>query len=147
MRSNLWINIDVANKFIIAGDTIGDIKCTEEEDDNKNTVEYYKNKNELLESMETVASEHRRKKVEKERERRRVLEGYFQKPYDKIDPELYKELRIVQTLSLKLPGISSIKIEHYFHNNDYNNHHVIVYQEDQKQESNNQNIAIWDSST
>ena len=115
MRSNLWINIDVVNKLVIAGDTIGDIKCTEEEDDNKNTVEYYKNKNELLESMKTVASEHKRKKEVEEEMGRRALEGYFQKPYDKIDPELYKDLKIEEIISSKLPGKPTIKIEHNFH--------------------------------
>ena len=68
--NNLWINIDVVNKLVIVGDSIGDVKCTEEEDDNKNTVEYYKNKNELLESMETVASEHRKKSGKRKRKKK-----------------------------------------------------------------------------
>ena len=67
MKSNLWINIDTYNKLVIAGDSIGDIQCTNEEDNNFNTVEYYKTKEELLESIITVVSKHKREKaMEKE---------------------------------------------------------------------------------
>ena len=60
MKSNLWINNDTYNKLVIAGDSIGDVQCTDEEDNNFNTVEYYKTKEQLLESMIMVASEHKR---------------------------------------------------------------------------------------
>ena len=64
-RSNLWINIDTLNKLVIACESIGDIQCTNEEDNNFNTVEYYKTKEELLESMITVASHHKRRLLER----------------------------------------------------------------------------------
>ena len=40
-KVNLWLNIDVINKIVIAGDSISDIQCTNEEDRNINTIVYY----------------------------------------------------------------------------------------------------------
>ena len=111
MRSNLWINIDAYNKLVIAGDSIGDVQCTDEEDNNNNTVEYYKTKDELLESMITVASIHKR----------RALERYFKKPYDTIDPEIHRDLRFVYTIEA---GKYKVKTEHYFYNGDYGIRHL-----------------------
>ena len=89
-----------------------------------------------------MAAEHR-KKEEEERQRVRVLEGYFQRPYNKIDPELYKELRIVETRRSKLPGRPAIKREHSFFTLDsnHNYHHYKDYEADQKQNSNNQEFG------
>ena len=62
--NNLWINIDTYNKHVIAGDSISDIQCTNEEDNNFNTVVYYNKKEELLESIITVASGHKTKHLQ-----------------------------------------------------------------------------------
>ena len=78
----------------------------------------YINAKQLFEDIKTTASVHRRK----------VLERYFQKPYNNIDPELYKELKIVETRRSKLPGRPAIKREHYFHTLD--NHHFYDYKEE-----------------
>ena len=94
--------------IVIKGDSSGDVKCTDEEDRNKNQVQYFKDKHELTLKIVEMAAEHREKE-EKERERVRALEGYFQRPYSSINPELYKDLRIVETRRSKLPGRPAIK--------------------------------------
>ena len=134
MRSNLWINIDTYNKLVIAGDSIGDVQCTDEQDNNNNTVEYYKTKDELLESMITVASEHKRRalerhfktpcvtiKVEKGEDKRRELERYFKKPYNTIDPEIYKDLRFIHTIET---GKYKHHTKHYFYDGNYGSRYL-----------------------
>ena len=75
------------------GDSSGDVKCTDDNDRNNNVVTYYTNKSELYSALLYKASLH---SGVRERERKRVLEGYFQRPLDQVDPKLYKDLDIVK---------------------------------------------------
>ena len=93
------------------GDSSGDVKCTDDNDRNNNVVTYYTNKSELYSALLYKASLH---SGVRERERKRVLEGYFQRPLDQVDPKLYKDLRIVETRR-SLSGIVTVKRNHYFH--------------------------------
>ena len=80
--------------------------------------------------MITVASEHKRKalerhfkEVKKEEDKRKALEEYFKKPYDTINPEIYKDLTFIHTI-VSPDGKYKLKKEHYFYDGNYGSRHL-----------------------
>ena len=57
--------------------------------------------------------------MKKEIDKRIALEAYLKKPYEEINPALYKELRLVHTTRPKLPGTPTITRELLFYEGDY----------------------------
>ena len=131
---NLWINIDIHNKHVIAGNSISDVQCTNEDDNNFNTVVYYYKKEELLKSISKATEGHRTKTLEShfnrpkytislrsQEDKKEPLEKHFKKPFKEIAKELFEDLTLIED---KKYEESIFKTEHHFHNGNYGTSHI-----------------------
>ena len=55
-QRNTWLNIDTHANIVIMGIEAQDVKCMDDSERNDNTVNYYKNRNEMYDDLKDKAS-------------------------------------------------------------------------------------------